>query len=172
MINRPLIKNHPYRTYNYVVELRSQFNQVLQTLARKAKYALVCEMPDETLTANTFDSTGNLTYEGKKSFWIHVDNQLRHYELISHTALIPWMQPKQKAEQKGTFPQNWEKMQKSGKDQKEKTQQSEEDYRNSRHSNHHHQHTRERTYPNRTTGKDDIWGEAGHMAAKFNNRHY
>ena len=112
MINRPLIKNHPFHTYNYVVELRSSFNQALQCQVRKAKYTLVCEMPDETLTANTFDSTGNLTYEGKKSFWSHVDNQIKHYELISHTALMPWMKPNHKSDRNGTFERKGDSKQK------------------------------------------------------------
>ena len=62
MIHRPYIRNHPYATYNLVVELRHKFNQFLEQEARKSMFAYVLEMEDTSQNPDFFDSTGNLTF--------------------------------------------------------------------------------------------------------------
>ena len=91
MIHRPFIKNHPYNTYNTVVQLRKNFNSLLEQESRKSMFALVLEMPNQSSNSNFFDSTGNLTYAGKVNYWMHIDSMIERFETGSTITLKPWM---------------------------------------------------------------------------------
>ena len=80
MIQRPLIKNHVYNHYNNVVNLRRKFNNTLEEVLLKAKNSHVID-PEDALDMYThFDNLGNLSAEGKKQFWKHIDNQFKRYD--------------------------------------------------------------------------------------------
>ena len=158
MINQPLIKNHPFHTYNYVVELRTALNQLLEKQARKIGNSLVCELADETFTPNTFDSTGNLTFEGKKSYWRYLDNQIKSYKLNSHIHLMPWLR---------------NNMRTTGNKQRKGTEQFKAPSLNQRNQNWERGWTNEYRQNNRqhTKSDEDIWGEAARMSSKRNRRY-
>ena len=80
MINHPFIRNHPFKTYNLVVDFRTKFNQILQSEAKKSRFALVLR-PTNTLDySHHFDNFGNLTFSGKKEYWRFLDSKLKNHD--------------------------------------------------------------------------------------------
>ena len=76
MVKRPFIKYHPYPQYNKVVELRHQFNSVLDDIAKARSYADMLEV-DFGAQASDFEALGNLTFREKMEFWKHIDKQIK-----------------------------------------------------------------------------------------------
>ena len=105
MINRPFIRNYPYKTYNRIVELRTIFNKTLEEEARKSKFSLVLYTDDLNSNPEFFDDFGNLTYLGKQKFWRNVDYYLKRCE-NNQESLKPW-QRKDNGDHHKAHPRNY-----------------------------------------------------------------
>ena len=81
MINRPLIKNHPFHPYNLVVKLSRTFNDILISEAKKSTYAKVIIPLNSSSIYDMFDNYGNLTFLRKKNYSKFIDAQLKKYDL-------------------------------------------------------------------------------------------
>ena len=164
MIHRPFIKNHPYATYNLIVELRGKFNSLLEQEARKSMYALIIETQNHSADPEFFDSTGNLTYHGKVAFWLHIDREIKCYETSSTTTLHPWIDNRTKTRETGqTFHTKKQNPHRSNQPTFQMRNPLWNHYRN------------QEVYNSRSkahSSKTNIWGEAARVSAQLNFKHH
>ena len=77
MINRPFIRDHIFKSYNIVVELRSKFNSVLELEVKHSRFCKTIEPQDNAGNWEYFDTFGNLTFLGKINFWKYLNAKLK-----------------------------------------------------------------------------------------------
>ena len=94
MLNRPLIRDHPFDTYNLVMKLRSSFNSILENEIRKSRFSLLILPQDNAENGHFFDGYGNLTFIGKKNFWKFLNAQIKQHEWEG-LPLKPWLKSKE-----------------------------------------------------------------------------
>ena len=99
MIQRPMIKNHPFNYYNNTVNLRKKFNMILEDLLARTKNSHIIDTADIFDDYTHFDYQGNLSAEGKKQFWLHVDKQFKKFDR-GESDLMPRSQPTLRQAQK------------------------------------------------------------------------
>ena len=80
MLQRPYRRNHPFPSYNMVIDLRIKFNRTLEQTTKKYPNMSTLDL-NEALSSQMFDNFGNLTHLGKIAFWRTLDTMIKNLDL-------------------------------------------------------------------------------------------
>ena len=79
MIPHLLIKHHPCSTYNNTVNLRKKFNSAQSSIADSNNLCIL-DLGHIFHMIQDFDHMGNLTKDGKETFWSYIDSKLTKFD--------------------------------------------------------------------------------------------
>ena len=90
MIPRPLIKNHIFQFYNNVVNLRKKFNNCLEDILAFTRHTYMIDPCGIFDDYDHFDNLGNLTANGRSTFWKFLDSQFKKFDRDEIDLLPAW----------------------------------------------------------------------------------